>query len=777
MKLRKLLWILALLPLCVNAEVVLKGNVAVADNEDVVFTFVVSPVDSVKKTVAGTIEGNGLRVALPFSGKADVKITSLGYENFQTTIVLEENKENDLGTVTLVKKAVALGEVTVTGKKINVRRDGPDYTISNIQGTYLGNAGSLMDMLTWTPGVIVNQISESVSIAGAGAANIYINNRKIRDKSELKMLQSTMVSKIEIIRAPGAEYSSSTAAVIKITTSKPLKDYLGVTLTNTSHISRKYGNTTRLNMNAKAGVMSGNFSLSYADNNSKMYDWESTEFLQDDSSVFRTDDRNINISGSNEWNVFAGLNFDLGKKSVLGVQYSGHYREGDNNVMGLKSYNENMKTINKEILANSTSNSKSHVASISYVWNRTKNSTLSLVADYSNNPANSFKRSEERNLTEGGTYVSNINTSKRYDIYTFNGNYSFSFSGKDKEQLGVEFYHVKADAGTSINNYMQGCVRKDTWWAMYYTFKRGWGRWNVELGLRYEHDRMKNIGYGDFSDMTKTYTDLLPTLRGSYKFNKDMQLTAIYRRVIDRPNFQQLDPTVYYRDSLNYSTGNPLLKPTYTDRYRLIFNWKAVSIGMQYWRYKDEVIDVLSQKEPNSNIYMSKPTNINNSDAWMLNVDYSLSVQKFNMSLGGGLVLPYMQYPYLDEMRKVNTLYGRLSGNFSYMFSPKFVAFMQASCSTRGDSGITRNSSTAGINAGVQMSLLNNNLKVMVVGCDLLRRGMSPWHETYYGNMYRYHKNSYDTRSLYVNVSYTFNSLKTKFRNRGGSSKAYDRTN
>lgn len=777
MKLRKLLWILAMLPLCVNAEVVLKGNVVAADNEDVVFTFVVTPVDSVKKTVAGTIEGSVLRVALPFTGKADVKITSLGYENFQTSIVLEESKENDLGTVTLVKNAVALGEVTVTGKKINVRRDGPDYTIPNIQGTYLGNAGSLMDMLTWTPGVIVNQISESVSIAGAGAANIYINNRKIRDKSELNMLQSTMVSKIEIIRAPGAEYSASTAAVIKITTSKPLKDYLGVTLTNTSRISRKYGNTTRLNVNTKAGVMSGNFSLSYADNNSKKYDWESTEFLQEDGSVFRSDDSNTNISGSNEWNMFAGLNFDLGKKSVLGVQYSGHYRNGENNVMGLKSYNEKMKTIDKEILSNNTSNSKNHVASISYVWNRSKNSTLSLVADYSNNPVNSFKRSEERNLTEGGAYISNINTSKRYDIYTFNGNYSFSFSGKDKEKLGVEFYHVKADAGTSINDYMQGSVRKDTWWAMYYTFKRGWGKWNVELGLRYEHDRMKNVGYGGSSDMTKTYSDLLPTLRGSYKFNKDMQLTAIYRRVIDRPGYQQLDPTVYYRDSLNYSTGNPLLKPTYTDRYRLIFNWKAVSIGMQYWRYKDEVIDVLSQKEPNSNIYVSKPTNINKSDAWMLNVDYSLSVQKFNMSLGGGLVLPYMKYLYLDEMRKVNKLYGRLSGNFSYMFSPKFIAFMQAYCSTSGDSGITRNSSNTGINVGVQMSLLNNNLKVMVAGFDLLRRSMSPWHETRYGNMYQWHKNSYDTRTLYVNVSYTFNSLKTKFRNRGGSSKAYDRTN
>lgn len=777
-KMRFLLWILALVPMCVNAGVVLKGNVVTGDEDGVVFSFVVTPVDSVRKSIAGTIDGSVLRVELPFTGEADVKITSLGYEEYKTSIVLEDGKENDLGTITLVKNSVTLGEVTVTGKKMNVRREGPDYTISNIQGTFLGNAGSLMDMLTWTPGVVVNQIDESVSVVGAGSPVIYINNRKIRDKSELKMLQSTMVSKIEIIRAPSAEYNSSTAAVIKITTIKPLKDYLGATLTNTSSIGRKYSNNTRLNVNAKAGVMSGNFALSYGDAKSKIYSWETTEFLQSDGSVFRTEDQNTMNAHSNAWNVFAGLNFDLGKKSVLGIQYSGSYMDYELGTIGSKSYNEGTKLIDKDILANSITDNKSHMASISYVWTPKKNSTLSLVADYSNKPTDTYKRSEERNLTDGGSYVTDINTSKRYDIYTFDGNYSFSFAGKDKEKVGVEFYHVKTDAGTSINDYMQGSVRKDTWWSMFYTFRRGWGKWNVELGLRYEHDRMNNVGYGGgSSDMTKTYSDLLPTLRGSYKFNKDVNLTAIYRRVIDRPGFQSLDPTVYYSDSLNYSSGNPLLKPTYTDRYRLILNCKAVSIGLQYWRYKDEVIDVLSRKEPGSNIYVSKPGNIDHSDAWMLNVDYSLNINKFNMSLNGGLVLPYMKYPYLDEMRTVNSLMGRVNGNFTYMFSPKFVAVVQANYSTRSCSGITRYGSNNNVTAMVQMSLLNNNLKILAGVSDLFKRSVTPWYETRYGNMYRWHKNSYDTRMIHVNVSYTFNSLQTKFRNRGGSSQAYGRTN
>lgn len=777
MKLRKFLPVIMsmFLPVVLNAGVIVKGKVIADEDPNVVFTFTITHTDSAKNVIAGTVEKE-MKVDVPFTGNADVKITSLGYDTYTTNVKLVEGVECDLGTIQLTKNSVKLGEVVATGKKINVRREGPDYTISNIQGTHLGNAGSLMDMLTWTPGVIVNQIDKSIDVVGAGSPIIYINNRKIQNKSELDVLQSSMVSKIEIIRAPGAEYSSSTAAVIKITTFKPLKDYLGATLSNTSIVGRRYGNVTRLNVNTKAGIMSGNFSVSYDKGYGKYYDWENTEFVQENGNIFKTKDFSTYINDSETWNVFGGLNFELGKNHVLGIQYSGSYANSKLNVNGEKSYNEESKIIDKKLLSGRKTDSKDHVASVSYVWNRSKNSVLTVVADYANSPKESKKRSEEYNMTDGGYSVTDVNTDRKYDIYTLNTDYTFSFAGKDKEKIGAEFYHVKSDAGTMINDYVQGSVRKDTWFSVFYTFKRSWGKWNAELGLRYEYDRMNNVGRGETADMKRTYSDLLPTLRGSYKFNNDLRLTAIYRRVISRPGYQELDPTIYYSDSLNYSTGNPNLKPTFTDRYRLILNWKAVTIGVQYWRYKDEVINVLSRKEPGSNIYVSQPNNINHSDAWMLDMDYSLSVNRFNMSLVGGLVLPYMKYPYMDGVRKVNTLYGRVNGNFSYLFNQHLIAFVQTTFSSRGDSGITRTGSTSNVNAGVQLSLLNNNLKIMVAGLDLLRKGVSPWWDIHYGNMYQWHKNSYDNRRLVVNVSYTFSSLKTKFKDRGGDSKAYQRT-
>lgn len=114
-------------------------------------------------------------------------------------------------------------------KKINIRRDGRDYTISNIQGTHLGNAGNLVDMLKWTPGITVsrNGQEETFNVFGRGEADVYVNGRKVKTSAELRGQKSNLVTKIEIIRDPDVQYSGSTKAVIRISTRRPVEDYMG----------------------------------------------------------------------------------------------------------------------------------------------------------------------------------------------------------------------------------------------------------------------------------------------------------------------------------------------------------------------------------------------------------------------------------------------------------------------------------------------------------------------------------------------------------------------
>ena len=103
-----------------------------------------------------------------------------------------------------------------------------NYTITNIQGTHIGDAGNLVDMLKWTPGVTVSRSGqeEQFDVIGGGKAIVYVNGRKVNTSAELRGQQSNLVTKIEIIRQPDVQYKAGTQAVIRITMRKPIKDYL-----------------------------------------------------------------------------------------------------------------------------------------------------------------------------------------------------------------------------------------------------------------------------------------------------------------------------------------------------------------------------------------------------------------------------------------------------------------------------------------------------------------------------------------------------------------------
>ena len=53
-----------------------------------------------------------------------------------------------------------------------------------------------------------------------GSPEIYINNRKVYDSSELDRLRATEILSAEVITTPGAEYDADVTAVIRIRTIK-----------------------------------------------------------------------------------------------------------------------------------------------------------------------------------------------------------------------------------------------------------------------------------------------------------------------------------------------------------------------------------------------------------------------------------------------------------------------------------------------------------------------------------------------------------------------------
>lgn len=107
--------------------------------------------------------------------------------------------------------------VTVTNGRPMIEHRGGTL-VANVAGTPLALTGSADELLSCLP--MVTGEDGSYKVIGRGAAEVYINSRKVRDAVELKQLQADEVLSAEIIMNPGARYSSSTGAVIRLKTKR-----------------------------------------------------------------------------------------------------------------------------------------------------------------------------------------------------------------------------------------------------------------------------------------------------------------------------------------------------------------------------------------------------------------------------------------------------------------------------------------------------------------------------------------------------------------------------
>lgn len=108
-----------------------------------------------------------------------------------------------------------LQEVIVTAKQPATKLVGSTL-VSTIPGSNLADLGTALDVLAQLPMITVQD--NIVSVIGRNNVEIYIDGRPMRDGQELQQLLSSNLKKVELLMAPGAAYSSTTGAVLKIST-------------------------------------------------------------------------------------------------------------------------------------------------------------------------------------------------------------------------------------------------------------------------------------------------------------------------------------------------------------------------------------------------------------------------------------------------------------------------------------------------------------------------------------------------------------------------------
>lgn len=118
-------------------------------------------------------------------------------------------------TIRLQPDTELLKEVVITASRPLIERKDGTLT-ANIAGTPLSLMGSAKEMISHLP--FVTGSDGEFTVLGRGTPEIYINGRKVRDKTELDRLQANEILSAEIITTPGVQYGSSVGAVIRLRT-------------------------------------------------------------------------------------------------------------------------------------------------------------------------------------------------------------------------------------------------------------------------------------------------------------------------------------------------------------------------------------------------------------------------------------------------------------------------------------------------------------------------------------------------------------------------------
>ena len=99
-------------------------------------------------------------------------------------------------------------------------------------------------------------------------------------------------------------------------------------------------------------------------------------------------------------------------------------------------------------------------------------------------------------------------------------------------------------------------------------------KYNLNFGVMIQPQCSKFIQdyQGKYVDTVRTVTNVSPTLDFRYRFSKMSNLRVNYRGTTSQPSISQLLNIVDDSDPLNVSIGNPGLKPSFTQNFRLFYN-------------------------------------------------------------------------------------------------------------------------------------------------------------------------------------------------------------
>ena len=572
-------------------------------------------VDSV--FISGTASDDAGRFKLEHvpSGKYILLVSSIGYESIRD--IIDVTSDLDLGVIKMKPGNVTLDEVVIIEKKPLFSNEG-EKTLYNVSEDPSVQTGTVSDALQNAPGVEVD-VDGNVSLRGVSSVEIWINGQPSNLNAEnlktyLQQMPANALDRIEVITNPSARYSSnSDGGIINIVTNSKIKknQFLSFGLRASSSpnaspwVSYVWANE-KLSLNL---FFSGNYSQWKNKNNGY-----STSFNNDLDTTNHTV-----YEGESFSNNFGGgfnINFDYNIDSMNTI---GFWIGGWPNASNSESFQETWRheymqdsgMYHYKTYGESDGTGNFFHGGLQYLHkfnNEGHNISLRMTGNISDGYSNNYQKRYYETQTWMNVDYRELSSHKDLG-YGINLDYSLPYSKNGEIGLGASYeyspdnYYIDYDTlsgDTYVTDIMRSFDREvgSKEYDVYLTLQQKWGNFVLKPGIRMEYEKLwSNISGYTVSDISKSYLNWRPSIHLSYRTKSMHNFSLSYSRRIAPPGARDITDYKFYSTE-SFTTGNPGLKPTYTNSieggWTKYWN-KFGSVGLTaYYRDSKNTVDNIS---------------------------------------------------------------------------------------------------------------------------------------------------------------------------------------
>jgi len=582
-------------------------------------------------------------------GNLTAKVSYVGYEAYTADVSASGN----MGVITLAPAAIELGEVVVKATRPSTTMKG-NALVTNVEGSSLAIAGTANDVLVRVPMVVDN--GGTLEVFGKGAPVIYINGRKVNDLQELSQLNSGDIKNVEVITNPGAAYAADVKSVIRIRTKPPKGDGWSGTFRTDNGFQHYFrtGNSIDLKYRTHGLELFANYGYWYGNN---CFDRLNDMTTTTSSGTY---DQSVGTIGKETYNDMTGkvgFSWMINDRHSIGAYYQNSWNR-----------HHTVGTIPSEIWQDGTlldrydsdANNRStalprHYANLYYNGSVGK-LNIDFNADYI------WSKNRELTLNDEESEMSDdrvVNTS------SINHNRMFA----EKLILSHPLWHGQIEVGeeytnTRTSNLFTANIPEvsnadnkvdESNMAAFVEIGQQFGRFNVGVGLRYEHVKFDYYEMGQLREgQSKTYNNIFPSLNIATQVGK-VRMGLNYTGKTVRPGYGQLDGAVSYINRLTYETGNPYLRPTKMQTVEYMAQWRQFFAQLSYTYFKDGVYHITEPYGTDGEATIIRTANLDHRHYFQAFVGGQFRLGVWQPKVNAGVMKQWLTLPVNGEPMKMNT--------------------------------------------------------------------------------------------------------------------------